>query len=101
MRRARSRSSAAPSLPYTVSLNGGNSGATDRPSASELLRRDVTYGLYQDAARSLPWAARSVRIRRPGPAAVSRRRRPSTVVSRPDDAEPGTYTDSVIATVGY
>ena len=46
--------------PYTVSLSGGNSGATD-PTLRKLANAGntafVTYGIYRDAARSLPWGS--------------------------------------------
>jgi spore coat protein U-like protein len=46
------------SLPYTVALNGGNSGATD-PTQRKMANgaSQITYGLYRDSARSLPWGS--------------------------------------------
>src|ERR1041384_8355352 len=46
----------SPSLPYTVSLDGGTSGATD-PTQRKMSfsGADVIYGLYRDSARTLPW----------------------------------------------
>jgi spore coat protein U-like protein len=42
--------------PYNIGLNGGTSGATD-PTLRKMANgaATVTYGLYRDAARSLPW----------------------------------------------
>ena len=44
--------------PYTVQLNGGLSGATD-PTLRKMTKalESVTYGLYLDAARSLPFGS--------------------------------------------
>ena len=48
----------SPSLPYTISLSGGNSGATD-PTQRKMSfsSTNVTYGLYRDSARTLPWGS--------------------------------------------
>jgi spore coat protein U-like protein len=45
-------------LPYTVALNGGNSGAVN-PTLRKMANgpAQITYGLYRDAARSLPWGS--------------------------------------------
>jgi spore coat protein U-like protein len=45
-------------LPYTVALDRGQTGATD-PRQRKMLKggEQVTYGLYRDAARSLPWGS--------------------------------------------
>jgi len=45
---------------YTVSLNGGLSGATD-PTARKMTMatQSITYGLYQDSARSTPWGTQA------------------------------------------
>jgi spore coat protein U-like protein len=44
--------------PYVVALNGGNSGATD-PTKRQMARgsETITYGLYRDSVRSLPWGS--------------------------------------------
>ena len=42
--------------PYTIGLSGGQSGTTDptlRKMANGL--SEVTYGIYQDSARTIPW----------------------------------------------
>jgi len=45
-------------LPYTVALNGGNSGAVN-PTLRKMANgpAQITYGLYRDAIRSLPWGS--------------------------------------------
>ena len=93
----------SPSLPYTVSLNGGNSGATDptqrRMSFSSA---NLTYGLYRDAARTLPWG--STVGTNTTSATGTGVTQAQTVYGRAapqTTPAPGTYTDSVVVTVGY
>jgi spore coat protein U-like protein len=45
-------------LPYTLALNGGNSGAVN-PTQRKMSNgpAQITYGLYRDAARSLSWGS--------------------------------------------
>jgi len=90
-------------LPYTVSLNGGNSGATD-PTLRQMSSSGnrVTYGLYQDSARSQPWGntAGSNTVAGVGTGSLQT----LTVYGRiPAQATPapGTYTDTIVVTVGY
>jgi spore coat protein U-like protein len=90
-------------LPYTVALGGGLSGATN-PAQRKLSQasEQISYGLYQDAARAQPWGdsagsntaagtgsglAQSLTIYGRVPAQVT----PS----------PGTYTDTVVVTLSY
>lgn len=42
--------------PYTVAINGGLSGAAD-PTQRKMVKgsEQITYGIYRDAARTLPW----------------------------------------------
>jgi spore coat protein U domain-containing protein, fimbrial subunit CupE1/2/3/6 len=91
------------SLPYTVSLNGGTSGATD-PTQRKMSfsGANVTYGLYQDAARALPWGSTVGTNTTSGTGTgvtqtqtVYGRAPPQTT------PKPGAYSDSVIVTVGY
>ncbi len=89
--------------PYTISLDGGLSGATD-PTARKMTRssQSVTYGLYQDAARSLPWGntigSNTVAATGTGlsqPFWVYGR------VAQQTTPGPGTYTDTIVVTVTY
>jgi len=90
------------SLPYTVSLNGGNSGATDPTQRKRASRRERDLRPVSGPARSLPWGSTIGTNTTSGTAAVSRRRRPSHGrIAAQTTPKPGTYTDSVIATVGY
>src|SRR5262249_29911191 len=44
--------------PYTISLNGGNSGATD-PTQRKMSKstENITYGLYRDSGFTQPWGS--------------------------------------------
>lgn len=90
-------------LPYTVSLDGGLTGAND-PTQRKMTRtsEQVTYGLYLNAARSLPWGstvgtntASQTGTGLTQSIVVYGRIPPQTGRS------PGTYTDSVVVTVIY
>jgi len=90
-------------LPYAVSLNGGNSGATD-PTQRKMTRTttSITYGLYRDAARSLPWGSTAGVNTASGTGSGTTQT--LTVYGRvPPQTTPkaNTYTDSIIATVTY
>ena len=91
------------STPYAVALNGGNSGATD-PTQRKMSKatETITYGLYRDAARSLPWGSISGTNTVGGTGTGSNQ--PLTVYGRVASQatpSPGTCTDSVIVTVTY
>jgi spore coat protein U-like protein len=90
-------------LPYAVSLSGGNAGATDPTQRKMALGGgNVTYGLYQDSARTQPWGDNPGTNTNSGTGngalqniAVYARIAPQTTPS------PGTYSDTIIATVSY
>ena len=93
----------SPSLPYTVSLDGGSSGATD-PTQRKMSfsGANVTYGLYRDAARTLGWGNTIGTNTTSGTGTGSTQTQ--TVYGRvgvQTTPAPGTYTDSVVITVGY
>jgi spore coat protein U-like protein len=93
----------SPSLPYTVSLNGGSSGATD-PTQRKMSfsGANVTYGLYRDSVRSLPWGSTVGTNTTSGTGTgVTQTQTVYGRVPSQTTPKPGTYTDSVIATVGY
>ncbi|CAN0652670.1 Spore coat protein u [Nitratireductor aquimarinus] len=92
-----------PGTAYTVGLDGGQAAA---PPAARLMSKGsetVTYGLYQDAARSLPWGLTAI----PGeavPGTGSGSGQVLTVYGRvppQTTPSPGTYTDTVVVTVTY
>jgi spore coat protein U-like protein len=90
-------------LPYLVSLDGGLSGATN-PTQRKMTfsSANVVYGLYQDSARSLPWGSTSGVDTLSGTGTgltqtvnVYGRVAPQTTPT------PGTYTDTIVATITY
>jgi spore coat protein U-like protein len=92
-----------PGTAYTVSLNGGTTGAA--PTARKMSKgaETVTYGLYKDAARTQPWGDAAT----PGstvPGTGNGVTQPLTVYGRvPPQATPsaGVYTDTVVVTITY
>jgi spore coat protein U-like protein len=93
----------SPSLPYTVSLNGGNSGATN-PTQRQMSfsGANVTYGLYRDAARTLPWGSTVGTDTASGTGTgVTQTQTAYGRVAAQTTPKPGSYTDSVVVTVGY
>jgi spore coat protein U-like protein len=93
----------SPSLPYTISLNGGNSAATD-PTQRKMSfsGADVTYGLYQDSARSLPWGSTIGSNTTSGTGTgVTQVQTVFGRIAAQTTPKPGSYTDSVVVTVGY
>jgi len=93
----------SPSLPYTISLNGGNSGATD-PTQRKMSfsSANLTYGLYRDAARTLPWGSTVGTNTTSGTGTgVTQTQTVYGRVATQTTPAPGTYTDSVVVTVGY
>jgi spore coat protein U-like protein len=89
--------------PYSVGLNGGTSGAAD-PTKRKMTAgaASVTYGIYRDAARSLPWGSTIGTNTASGTgsgvatAFTGYGRVPVQVTPAP-----GTYTDTVVMTVTY
>ncbi len=87
---------------YTVSLNGGLSGATD-PTARKMMMgsQSITYGLYQNNARSVPWGTQASATLA-GTGTSSSQMIP--VYGRvPVQATPGigTYSDTIVVSVTY
>jgi spore coat protein U-like protein len=91
------------STPYTVALNGGNSGATD-PTQRKMSSggAQVTYGLYRDSARTLPWGSTAGvnTIAGTGSGFGQTLNVYGRVPSQTTPA-PGTYSDTIIATITY
>jgi spore coat protein U-like protein len=90
-------------LPYTVSLNGGISGATD-PTQRKMAfsSTNIIYGLYRDSARSLPWGATVGTNTASGTGTGASQN--LTVYGRiapQATPKPGAYTDTIVVTVGY
>jgi spore coat protein U-like protein len=91
------------SLPYTISLSGGNSGATD-PTQRKMSfsGADILYGLYQDAARTQPWGSTIGTNTTSGTGTgVTQTQTVYGRIAAQTTPQPGAYTDSVVVTVGY
>jgi spore coat protein U-like protein len=91
------------STPYTVALNGGNAAASD-PTKRKMSKgaETITYGLYQNSARSQPWGSSSGTNTVGGTGTGSSQ--PLTVYGRvasQTTPSPGSYADSVVVTVTY
>jgi spore coat protein U-like protein len=91
------------SVPYTVSLSGGNAAATD-PAQRKMAKagETVTYGLYKDAARLQPWGSTigGNTVAGTGTGAAQN----ITVYGRvpaQTTGSPGNYSDTIVATVTY
>jgi spore coat protein U-like protein len=89
--------------PYTIGLNGGISGAAN-PTLRKMANGavQITYGLYRDAARTLPWGSTTGTDTAAGTG--SGLGQALTVYGRvpvQTTPAPATYTDTVIATVTY
>jgi spore coat protein U-like protein len=89
--------------PFSIALNGGNAGAVD-PVQRKMSKggEQISYGLYRDVARLLPWGETvGVDILSGvGDGAAQ----PVTVYGRvPAQAtpSPGTYTDTIVVTLTY
>jgi spore coat protein U-like protein len=91
------------SLPYTVSLDGGTSGATD-PTQRKMSfsGANVTYGLYQDSARTLPWGSTvGTNTLSATGSGVTQAQPVYGRIAAQTTPKPGSYSDSVVVTVGY
>jgi spore coat protein U-like protein len=91
------------STPYTIGLDGGNAGASD-PTQRKMSYggTQITYGLYQNAARSQPWGNSTGTNTAAGTGTGSGQ--PITVYGRvpaQTTPAPGTYSDSIVATLTY
>jgi spore coat protein U-like protein len=88
---------------YQVSLSGGQSNAAD-PTKRKMSYNNasVTYGLYRNSARTLPWGDDICKNTLPGTGTGSPQS--STIygrVPRQPTPAPGIYTDTVVVTVTY
>jgi len=90
-------------VPYTVSLGGGNSGATN-PALRKMSKgaEQITYGLYRDASRSLPWGSTVGTNTVGGTATGSTQTIPVYGRVPPQTTgSPGSYSDSIVVSVDY
>jgi spore coat protein U-like protein len=89
--------------PYTVALDGGLTGAAN-PTQRKMVQgaEQITYGLYQDSSRTVPWgdSAGVNTIARTGSGLAQG----LTVYGRvpaQNTPSPGTYSDTVVVTISY
>lgn len=90
-------------LPYTIALDGGMSSATN-PTQRKMSKgaEQLTYGLYRDGARSLPWGNSLGTSTASGTG--SGNSQSFTVFGRVPPqvtGSPGVYSDTIIASVIY
>lgn len=91
------------SVPYTIGLNGGNAGASDPTQRKMSIGlTQITYGIYRDAARTLPWgnSAGVNTIASTGTGAAQLYTGYGRVPPQTTPA-PGIYTDTIVVTVTY
>jgi spore coat protein U-like protein len=90
-------------LPYTIGLDGGNAAATDPAQRKmSLSGSQITYGLYRDAARAQGWGNSAGSNTQAGTGTGASQS--FTVWGRipvQTTPVPGTYSDTVVATVTY
>lgn len=90
-------------VPYSILLDGGLSGATD-PTLRKMTKgaETVTYGLYQDVARSQPWG--STKGTNTVSGTGSGFPQGYTVYGRvppQPTPSPGTFLDTIVVTISY
>lgn len=86
---------------YSVSLNGGLSGATD-PAARKMTSgaEAISYGLFQNGARSTPWGVSTNALGGTGSASVQTIPVYGRVPVQPTPSV-GTYSDTIVVSVTY
>ncbi len=97
------RATCSAATPYTIGLSGGNAAASD-PTQRKMANggNQITYGLYRDAARAQPWGDAIGTNTASGTGSGSAQtfavygRIPAQVTPAP-----GTYSDTIIATLTY
>lgn len=93
----------SPALPYTVSLSGGNAGATDATQRKMSFgAQQVTYGLYRNSARTLPWGATpGVNTASGNGSGIAQNLTVFGRIAPQVTPQPGSYSDVIVATVAY
>jgi spore coat protein U-like protein len=89
--------------PYTVALDGGLSSATN-PAQRKMSQasEQVSYGLYQDASRAVPWGDLvGVNTRAGTGSGLAQTLTVYGRVPAQTTPSPGTYSDTVVMTVSY
>lgn len=88
-------------LPYAIGLNGGLGNLA--PAARKMTHsgQSITYGLYRDAARSLPWGSAVGQIAGGTGTGLLQNLTVYGRVPAQTTPSPGIYTDTVVVTVTY
>jgi spore coat protein U-like protein len=89
--------------PYTVALDGGLSGATN-PAQRKMAQaaQTITYGLYQDAGRAVPWGdSVGVNTMTGTGTGLAQTLTVYGRVPAQNTPAPGTYSDTVVMTISY
>jgi len=92
----------SPSTPYVVALGPG--GANAGPTARRMTKgaEFITYGLYRDTARTLPWGDTSGTNTLGGTGSGITQNLPVYARIPPQNTPtPGTYSDTIVVTVTY
>jgi spore coat protein U-like protein len=90
------------SLPYTIALNGGLTGATNptQRMMSQASQR-ITYGLYQDFSRAQPWGDSGGNTMAGTGTGLPQTLTVYGRVPAQNTPSPGTYSDTVVVTISY
>lgn len=90
-----------PGAPYTIALSNGLTGTSPTQRRMALGAQAVLYGLYLDAARSLPWGSSAGQLlSSTGTGALQNVPVYGRVLPQLTPS-PGTYSDTVVVTVAY
>jgi spore coat protein U-like protein len=90
------------SLPYTIALDGGLTGATN-PTQRMMSQasQHVTYGLYQDSPRAQPWGDSGGSTVAGTGTGLAQTLTVYGRVPAQNTPSPGTYSDTVVVTISY
>lgn len=88
--------------PYTIALDGGTTGATD-PSQRQMSKASerITYGLYRDSARTQPWGSSAGNTQGGSGSGLAQAYTVFGQVPAQATPSPGSYTDTIVATMTY
>jgi spore coat protein U-like protein len=88
--------------PYTVALDGGQSGATN-PTLRKMSQASatITYGLYQDSGHTVPWGSTGVYTMAGTGSGLAQTFTVYGRVPMQNTPAPGTYVDTVVLTISY
>ncbi|KAB1082374.1 spore coat protein U domain-containing protein [Neorhizobium galegae] len=88
-------------LPYAIALDGGISNGTATARKMRKGTETITYGLYQDAARTQPWGNTTGQTVSGTGTGTAQNLTVYGRVEAQNTPSPGTYNDTVVVTVTY